>query len=169
MAALVAVASSCGGGGSGADPAGDPAPRQSVDQESEVVPSGSTALGVADALVAAHGDTGGFVASVSAMERGYDIDQMVAASLESRIDSDGVISAVGGGREAPEGRPLGLIEVAEPEGEVSGGGIVLASCSGGPGPRLIAGSPPRAFSASFRPPSVGPSIPSSTRAGPSSL
>ena len=62
-----------------------------------------------DAVVAAHGEDGGFDAVIWAFERGYSGDQLIAGALDGRLEADGVITDTAGGTEPPDGSPLGLI------------------------------------------------------------
>jgi hypothetical protein len=68
-----------------------------------------SAVDVASELVQMFGDDGGFVALVSALERGYVIDQIATAVFDARIDLDGVILTADGGTEAPDGPRIGVV------------------------------------------------------------
>lgn len=63
-------------------------------------------------LVEAHGDAGGFVALVSALERGYNADQVLAGAAAGGIDEGGSI-VIDGVVVAPVGSRAGILELAE--------------------------------------------------------
>lgn len=78
-----------------------------------------TSRAVAVALVDVHGDEGGFVALVLALERGYDIHQVIDAATMGNIDAQGNIAA-DGDIVQPSGPRAGVIELPEQaEGEAS--------------------------------------------------
>jgi len=108
------VASACGGSSDSSVDSTSPqsgstqetAPEASVDAQVEAV---------VDAIVAAHGQDGGFNAVIWALERGYSGDQLFAGALEERLQAVGVITDAAGGTEPPDGSPLGLITLPDPD------------------------------------------------------
>lgn len=104
---------------------------------------------VANALVASFGGDEGFVALVSALERGYGIDQISPAVLEGRLSTDGSITAGDGDLEEPAGVALGVVVLP---GSGSGGSDQESVGTGNEvGPRGVRATPSRARGAPFEP------------------
>jgi hypothetical protein len=125
---LALVGSACGGGddassSTSADVEGTA--QVAVDVGNAPTPDPSS-VAIADALVEAHGEEGGFAALVLALDRGYDNAQIEEAAREARLDTDGVITDAAGGVEAPAGTAGGVFELPE----ASAAGVVLAASSG---------------------------------------
>lgn len=120
VAAIVVglVAAGCGGDGTGGDLAVGravsstvtPAPAEALVPFAvdEVDPGSRAAMA---ALVEAHGQAGGFVALVSALERGYTVDQIVTAATSGDLDERGSI-VIDGTPMAPPGPRAGVLELA---------------------------------------------------------
>ena len=88
---LLVVVSACGGA-SGSSTVSTATATGSV---TEPVAEGSVddlARSFVDAVVAAHGEEGGFDALIWALERGYSGNQLIRAALDGRIEADGAIT-----------------------------------------------------------------------------
>lgn len=69
------------------------------------------------AVVAALGDDAGFQAIALAIDAGYALRQIARAALGERLRPAGQIVTAGGGVEAPQGTPLGLLELPDGSAE----------------------------------------------------
>lgn len=88
----------------------------------------------ADGLVARHGgDEAAFLATLLALDGGYDVYQLLTAALNDRLAADGRITTADGSPLSPAREPQGVIELA------ASGPILVASLSN---PLLLADSPP---------------------------
>jgi len=120
---LVVVASACGGAAvpstSTTNAAVDPVAGQASVED--------VTLSVVDAIVAVHGEEGGFDAVIWALERGYSGDQLIEGALDGRLQADGKIADSGGGTETPAGSPLGSIELPDAEIQSMGATAVPAA------------------------------------------
>ena len=121
LVSLLLVVSACGGA---SDSSSDSTvPVKGTTNAAEV---DAEVQAVVDAIIAAHGEDGGFDAVIWAFERGYSGDQLFAGALEARLEADGVITTAGGGTETPDGAPLGLVALPGPDLESLENNAVLA-------------------------------------------